>query len=304
MDLLRDMQLFVEVAKARSFTRAAEALDMPASTVSRRIAGLERAVGLRLINRTTRHVELTEAGAAYYERCRAITDEARVAHENLRDMVTKPRGQLRLSITGDFGSIFLAPYLVIFRQLYPEITFSIDMSPRFVDLIAERYDLAIRIGPLTADSSMIARQLALLPVRLYASPEYLARRGAPQSPSDLAGHDCLSVQTATSSSSWTLMRGDEKTMVEVRGPISANSLGMLRRLALLGVGVGYIDEAMVREDLRAGRLIHVLPDWQLAPVPIHAMTATRLLPAKTRVFIEFLAEKLEEMRISGPATPS
>ncbi len=289
------MQLFVEVARALSFARAAEALDMPASTVSRRIAELERTVGLRLINRTTRHVELTEAGAAYYERCLAITDEARIAHENLLDMATKPKGHLRISMTGDFGSIILAPYLMIFRKLYPDITFSIDMSPGYVDLAAERYDVAIRIGRLSADTSLIARPLALLPVRLYASPEYLERRGAPQTPEDLRLHDCLGVQTSGNGSPWRLIRNEQSVEITVNGPIAANSLGMIRRLTVLGAGIGYIDSVMVREDLLKGRLTHILPAWQLAPVPIHAITISRLLPAKARVFIDFLSQRLQEM---------
>lgn len=289
------MQLFVEVARALSFARAAEALDMPASTVSRRIAELERTVGLRLINRTTRHVELTEAGAAYYERCLAITDEARIAHENLLDMATKPKGHLRISMTGDFGSIILAPYLMIFRGLYPDITFSIDMSPGYVDLAAERYDVAIRIGRLSADTSLIARPLALLPVRLYASPEYLERRGVPQTPEDLHRHDCLGIQTSGNGSPWRLIRDEQSVEITVNGPIAANSLGMIRRLTVLGAGIGYIDSVMVREDLLKGRLTHILPAWQLAPVPIHAITISRLLPAKARVFIDFLSQRLQEM---------
>lgn len=304
-DLLQDMYLFVEVAKALSFSRAAEVLDLPTSTVSRRIAGLEKRVGVQLIYRTTRRFELTEAGRAYFDRCRAITEEALLAHEDLMQVAADPSGHLRISVTGDFGTLFLAPYLVKFRELYPNITFAVDMSPRFVDLAAERYDLAIRIGEINHDSNVIARRMALLPVRLYAAPQYLSRRGIPETPGDLVNHDCITVTTSAGTVIWKLMCGSDVQRVAADGPIAANSLGMIRRLTLLGVGIGYLDEVMVQSDVQAKRLQPVLPNWQLTPVPVHAVTTSRLLPARTRVFIDFLYEKLFEMRAaaSGASSP-
>lgn len=146
MDYLRDMSLFVEIARAKSFRRAAEALGMPSSTLSRRIHLLERAIGLRLLHRTTRRIELTEAGQIYFERSRRIVDEARLAHEALGEMIEKPGGVLRVSLPVDFGAVFLAPYLAEFCRRYPAINFEFDLTPRRVDLVAEPFDVAIRMG--------------------------------------------------------------------------------------------------------------------------------------------------------------
>jgi len=234
------MALFVEVVKARSFRRAAETIGMPNSTLSRRISDLEKAIGLRLLHRTTRKIELTEAGQLYFERCKPIVDEARLAHEQLGEMVAQPSGVLRVSLPVDFATAFLAPKMAEFSRRYPGISFEFDLTPRRVDLVTEPIDVAIRMGELP-DSSLIARQLAIIPRHLYASPRYL---------------------------------------------------GMIRRLAALDLGIAMLAEEIVAEDLAGGRLRRVLPRWHAPPIPVYAITETRLLPAKTQRFIEFLRECL------------
>ena len=291
MDWLREMALFVEVARAGSFTKAAQRLSLPTSTLSRRIQALEKSLKLQLMRRTTRSVELTEAGAIYLRRCADIVDAAKMAHEDIREMANVPRGHLRVSMTGDFGPIFIAPYLATFRTRYPDITFELDMSPRRVDLASEPFDLALRIGVLE-DSSLIARRLALLRVSLYAAPSYIAVRGPLKRPEDLEAHDAIPTYRGANGAHWTLSNGKDVRRVRLNCPFIANSLGMIRMLALSGAGIGLLDEAMVSHDVKQGRLLRVLPQWSLDRIPINAVTASRLLPEKTRVLIEFLANQL------------
>lgn len=291
MALLNDMALFVEVVKARSFRRAAEVIGMPNSTLSRRISALEKAIGLRLLHRTTRRIELTEAGQLYFERSKRIVDEARLAHEQLGEMLAQPGGLLRVSLPVDFGTIYLAPLIAEFSRRYPGISFEFDLTPRRVDLVAEPFDVAIRMGEL-ADSHLIARRLARLPRYLYASPRYLELSGEPKNPEDLAKHQCLCMPRANS---WTLDDGAKKVEIAVGGRFTLNSVGMLRRLATLDLGIALHAEAIVADDLVAGRLRRVLPKWQASPISVYAITETRLLPAKTQRFIEFIGEQLGRM---------
>jgi len=289
MELLNDMALFIEVANVLSFRRASDATGVPNSTLSRRISALERAIGLRLLHRTTRKVELTEAGRLYYERCRRIVDEARIAHEQLGEMLAQPSGVLRASLPVDFAIIHLAPLIAEFARRYPGITFDFDLTPRRVDLVTEPFDVAIRMGELP-NSTLIARLLARLSTQLYASPRYLEIAGEPMHPADLAQHECLGFPKA---GKWALHREDETVEVEVGGRFLVNSVGMFRRLATLDLGVVLLSKEIAAEDLMAGRLRQVLPEWQGNPISVYALTETRLLPAKTQRFIEFLQEHLD-----------
>ncbi|WP_234994855.1 LysR family transcriptional regulator [Microbulbifer donghaiensis] len=285
------MALFVEVAKAMSFRGAADATGIPNSTVSRRISGLEKAIGLRLLNRTTRKIELTEAGQLYYESCKRIVEEARLAHEQLGEMLAQPTGLLRASLPVDFATIFLVPLIVEFAGLYPGINFEFDVTPRKIDLVSERFDVAIRMGE-PPDSNLIARKLANLPGKLYASPGYIERAGEPAHPSDLDQHECIGFPQ---SRLWTLHSDTETIEVAVGGRFVLNNVGMTRRLATLDMGVILVPEQIVAEDLASGRLCPLLPHWRGTPVSVYALTETRLLPAKTQRFIEFLRERLGQI---------
>ncbi|SFB45786.1 LysR family transcriptional regulator [Azotobacter beijerinckii] len=292
MELLNDMALFVEVVKARSFRRAAEAMGMPNSTLSRRISGLEKAIGLRLLHRTTRKIELTEAGQLYFERCKRIVEEARLAHEQLGEMLAQPSGTLRASLPVDFATIYLAPLIAEFARRYPGISFEFDLTPRQVDLVSEPVDVVIRMGE-PASSNLIARKLTSLRRNLYASPRYLELFGEPGHPTDLARHECLRLRT-TNADRWTLSSGNERVEVEVGGRFQLNSVGMIRRLARLDLGIAVLAEGIAADDLASGKLRRVLPEWHAQPIPVYALTETRLLPAKTQRFIEFLREQLED----------
>ncbi|MFM2035449.1 MAG: hypothetical protein RL459_714 [Pseudomonadota bacterium] len=288
MDIFRNMQLFVEVARSSSFRRAAEVLGLPNSTVSRRIAELERDVGLRLFNRSTRRVELTEGGRLYYDNCVRIVQEAELAHQELTQLQAQPSGVIRASTPVDFSVIYLSPLLADFSRRYPGIRFNLDLTPNQADLMGDPVDVAIRMGP-PKDQSLIARPIARLTTILVASPDYLRQRGVPAEPQDLLGHDCLRMKDAP----WRLNHRDGSSQsVEVGGQFVANSRGLLQQLALGGQGIVQTAESWVQADLAEQRLVRVLPDWAPPAVTAYALTATRLLPAKVRVFIDYLVANM------------
>lgn len=293
MERLDDIALFVEVIKAHSFRRAAEALKMPSSSLSRRIAALEKTIGLRLIHRTTRKLELTEAGQVYFERCKRIVDEARLAHVQLVEMAEIPGGLIRASLPVDFSTVFLAPLIAQFAHQYPGIRFELDLSPRRADLVSEPLDLAIRMGE-QPDSGLIARQIGSFPRYLYAAPRYLKLSGEPAQPADLKQHECLRLGSGVESAIWTLYNADETIDVRISGRFVVNSIGMLKRLTALEMGISIQTPGIVSEEVAAGRLQRVLPEWEAAPLPVYAITETRLLPAKTKRFIEFLSAGLAQ----------
>lgn len=288
MELLNDMALFVEVVKAKGFRSAGEAIGIPNSTLSRRISALEKAIGLRLLHRTTRKIELTEAGQVYFERCKRIVDEARLAHEQLGEMLAQPSGVLRASFPVDFAVTYLAPLIAEFAGLYPGINFDFDLTARRVDLVSEPYDVAIRMGE-PESSQLIARTLASFTPYLYASPGYLAQSGEPGKPADLERHQCLGILKADS---WTLHDGKLSDTVSVGGRFTLNNVGMIRRLATLDMGIILMPEEVVADELASGKLRRIMPEWYGTPTPVYAITETRLLPAKTQRFIEFLRDRL------------
>ena len=294
MKHLQGIELFVEVAKAKSFSRAADALGIPKSTLSRQIVLLEQAVGLQLLSRTTRKVDLTAAGKLYLERCERIVNAAHAAHEELQTLAQTPSGPLRINMPADFATDFLADAFAEFSQRYPAITFHLDLAaPEHAGQVFQTGDVSIELGHLP-DSTQIARLLGSIPAYLYASPAYLAQHGTPRHPSDLKDHDCIEFRASNSASRtvWPFIRGQERCDIEPLGRFSVNSIAMVRRLASLGVGIAALVEAGCQSELRDGSLVRILPEWHAGPFPVFAVTDTRLLPAKTRMFVEFLAERL------------
>ena len=289
---LGDIALFVEVAKRRSFSRAAEALGVPNSSLSRKISRLERAVGVTLLQRSSRRVELTEAGRKYFERCEKIVEDVDAAHDQLVRDGSSPKGRIRMSVPVDFGLVFVAPALVEFARRYPDLTFEIDMSPRRVDLLAEHYDLAIRVGQLEDSASLVTRRLAEVEVSLYASPAYLEAAGVPQTPADLAGHSCLRMLLPRSRPQWVLRAEGAQVTATGESRFSINNLGMLRALTASGVGIGAFDAVVADADIRTGRLQRVLPGWSMPPLPISLLTPGSRLPRRVRLWVDFMAERL------------
>ena len=296
MQQLWDIALFVEVVRTRSFTKAAARLGMPPSTLSRRIAALERGVGLRLLNRTTRRVDVNEAGAAYYARCAPLVDEARVAHEQLAQTVHVAKGTLRLACSADFATLYLAPLLIEFTQIHPQVNVELDLSQRLVDLLAENVDAALRIGPLR-DSTLIARPIARLQLGMYAAPSYFAIAQTPREPEDLKRHVCIRMRSDERGSTWRLTRHPasgaalQTRTVAVQGRFVVSSVSLIRQLTLRGAGIGVIDESMAADDVAHGRLHRVLPEWRLPMAAVNLLTPSRLMPARVRLFGEFLSTK-------------
>ncbi|MFZ6657946.1 LysR substrate-binding domain-containing protein [Undibacterium sp. TJN19] len=296
MEILAYMREFVEVAKMKSFRAAALALDMPISTISRHISDLEKMVGLRLLHRSTRKVELTDAGEVYFMRCQSIVAEALIAHEALRDLAERPTGTLRVSMPADLTIGQLGPVLRDFAKAYPMINFDLDLSPRRIDMQTEAFDLAIRIGPLPASSSsLIARPIAVLPRYLYASPAYLKNAPPLKHASDLLHHVFCTVSSSSQQPDMKVLhRGDETIEVKVPTRFAVNSVGMARVMATLGMGIAVMHTELARDEVASGKLRRVLPEWSMSPLQVHVITATRLLPARARLFIDFLKERMRD----------
>ncbi|NYT37032.1 LysR family transcriptional regulator [Allopusillimonas soli] len=289
---LNDIALFVEVARGRSFTRAADTLNMPASTISRRISELERSIGVRLLNRSTRKVELTEAGALYFERCQHIVEEARIAHEQLLEGAQQPKGLLRMSIPSSFALSFLPDAIKEFSQRYPEIECEYDLSIKPIDLVTEPYDIVIRMSRLP-DSGVVARQLGLVRLGLYASDDYLEKHGVPRTPAQLARYECLRASTSREDSIWHLRSGERMEHVHVKGRIAVNNVAMLTRMAVRGAGIVPLSSHRLAHSTEADTLRRILPEWEFETIPLVALFPSRLMPLRARVFIDFLCEKLE-----------
>jgi len=289
---LNDMAVFVKVVKAGSFTGAARLLGLPKSTVSRKIALLEESLGVRLLERTTRALKLTEIGAAYYERCARIVSDAEEATLEVTQSQATPRGKLRITAPTEFGSRYLGAAVAEYLQLYPQVQLEVVLSNRVFDLIDEGFDLAIRAGALP-DSSLMARKLASESVYVCASPAYLEAHGRPQAPEELAAHEMI--LSPASPGGHLKLIGAKGTVVTVplRGRLKVNSLAMARDAALAGLGLVTLPEMLGWEDLRSGRLQVALQGWKLPGTGIHAVyPSPRQLSTKVKTFIDFLQEKL------------
>ena len=233
-----DLLLFARIVEAGSFSMAAQRLDLPKSTVSRRIALLEGRLGERLLQRTTRRLMLTEFGASLLEHARRVADEVEAAGAMAQHRQAEPSGKLRVSMPHDFANFGMSPLLARFMERYPAVSLELDLSPRRVDLVAENFDVAIRMGELPVDSTLNARRVVINKLSLFASPGYLALRGIPEHPDDLAKHDLLCILSRGGGPSpWILQRGKVKWEREVRARLTANSPEMLARVASGGAGI-------------------------------------------------------------------
>ena len=288
---LQEMALFVEVARVLSFTRASEASGIPIATLSRRIATLEKRVGARLFERTTRRLSLTEPGKRYLERCEHIVQEAGIAHEVLKDAVEKPSGHLRVSMPVEFGLTYIAPIIDEFARHYPDISMDLDLTPRPANFVDESVDVSIRLGEIR-DHSLIARRLGSAARLLYAAPAYLARRGIPQQPSELSEHDCILQTYMAQPNIWEMMSGTSVIAVDVHGRFSTNNVSMTLKLAEQGYGIAVLSPVVARAAYDAGTIRRVLDDWCQHPITVHAVMTSRLLPARVRSFVDFLASRL------------
>jgi DNA-binding transcriptional LysR family regulator len=289
---LRDMELFVAVGHTRNFRRAAVALGIPSSTLSRRVTALEKSLGLRLLTRSTRRVELTEDGAIYLSRAGRIVEEARLAHEDLRDSKTTPRGRLRISLPLALADAIAMRWFAEFARLYPEITFEIDTAPTHIDLIADQFDAAVLVGALP-DSQLNARRVSTFTFSLFAAPSYLAKRGTPSHPRDLAHHDC--VRLSNLGGVWILNNGHEQLTINVTGRFTCDNDMLAMPLGIEGMSIVRLLAPLGMREVQAGRLVRILPEWHPVDTFLSVVTPSRLMPAKTRLFVDFLAVKLRDV---------
>lgn len=292
-----DLILFARVVDAGSFSQAAERCGLPKSTVSRRISALERRLGERLLTRTTRQFAITEFGERMLDHARRLLEEAEAASALAQHRQATPQGSLRVSLPPDFlQELELVPFLLAFATRYPEVKVEMDLSPRRVDLIAERFDLAVRVAArLPDDATLVARRLLEMRHGLYASPAYLARFGRPLAPADLVAHTGLKLITSSGEAqAWQLSRGDERWVGAPAGPIAVNSVGLQRELAAHGLGLVGLSERYAAAFVQKGLLERVLPEWCLPTMTVWAVTpGRRLQPTRVTAFIEMLRQALE-----------
>jgi DNA-binding transcriptional LysR family regulator len=296
-----DLLLFARVVEDGSFSRAGERLALPKSTVSRRVAALEAALGERLLLRTTRKLTVTDFGHSVLAHAQQVAGEVEATRELAQHRQARPSGRLRLSMPHDFANGVIGPLLADFLARHPAVTVELDLSPRRVDLIGENIDVAIRMGELPDDSSLAARPLGRLAVGLFASVDYLDRRGRPREPEALAEHDALLLlQRDGQPQPWTLRRGSAEWTGTPPARAIVNSPEMLTRLARAGAGIAAVALSFVEPDVRSGELEPVLADWALPPEPAWAVfPGRRLMPARTRAFLDALQAVFDDARCSA-----
>ncbi|MFO1350230.1 MAG: LysR family transcriptional regulator [Gammaproteobacteria bacterium] len=292
MEQLTDIAVFCQVVELASFTRAAAKLELSRAVVSKYLSRLEQRLGVQLLNRTTRRLSLTQAGSALYEKsARALADIAGAELEVTR-FQSEPRGVLKVNAPMTFGILHITPGLPDFLARYPEVGIDLRLDDRLIDPVAEGFDLTIRIG-LLDDSALIAKRLARCRQVVCAAPAYLARFGAPTVPDDLRAHHCLNYAAQATPKLWQFKdRTGAAMAVPARGRLQTNNGLALRAAALAGLGIVLLPTFYVGEDLQAGRLRALLPDYPLPEFAIYALYAERRhLAPKVRAFIDFLAER-------------
>lgn len=289
MDPLDGIAAFACVADNGSFTAAARRLKISKSAISAHVQRLERRLGVRLLNRTTRRLSLTEAGAAYYRHCARILVEAEAAEQVASALQREPRGTLRISAPDSFGWMHVAPAVPAFLKRFPELAIDISSSAAHVKLVDEGLDLAIRIGVLE-DSPLVVRKLAPSRLVLCASPAYLKQHGTPRVPADLAKHNCLGVSVLAWGDQWRFIGKGSEIRIAVQGRFRSNNAEMLRTVALENVGIAMVPSWAVADALRSGTLKRVLPAWDLPASTIYAVyPGNRLMSMKVKAFVDHLA---------------
>jgi DNA-binding transcriptional LysR family regulator len=293
MDRLTGMAVFARVIEAGSFTAAAVQLGMSKSAVSKAVAALEDRLGARLLNRTTRRLALTEVGRAFYERCARIVAEAEEAELAVTHLQVAPRGTLRVNAPVSFGALHLGPALAGFLARYPELRVEVELSDRFVDLLEEGYDVALRIAATLPDSSMIARRITVNESVVCASPAYWQRHGRPQAPQELARHACVTYAYNPNPHEWPFVDAAGRPLtVRVDGPLHTNNGDAALHVALAGLAVVRLPRFICAPELAAGRLEAVLEDASPPPSGIYAIYPhSRHLSAKVRAFVDYLLER-------------
>lgn len=298
MDRLTEMEAFATVVDQGGFTDAAKKMGISKSAVSKHVSSLETRLGARLLNRTTRRVSPTEIGLAYYDRARRVLNDAGEADALVTAMQSAPSGMLRVSVATDFGVNHLSPILGDFLHTYPEITVNMVLNNRYVELISEGFDMAIRVGELE-DSSLRARKLTETNKRMIASPDYFQKHGRPQRIDDLNDHKLLHYSNQAAGNVWKITApSGEQRQVRTAGSLTVNDGQSLLNAAIGGLGIAYLPSFLYAESLRQGLLEDAIPDLPMETQGIYAIYPPgRYTQPKVRAFIDFLVEKFRD---TGP----
>ena len=290
MDRFKEMQAFAAVADAGSFVRAAEALQVSKTAVSRLIGDLEARLGVRLLHRTTRRLSLTAEGEVFHARCKALTADVEEAEAEVTARAGEAVGQLRLNVPVSFGLMHLAPLWPAFLQQHPKVTLDVTLADRIIDLVDEGYDLAVRIAQLPA-SSLVSRKIASTRLVLCASPDYLRRHGEPSHPADIARHTVFTYTLLATGDTWNFEGPDGPVEVKVTPRLRSNNGDTCCAAALQHQGIVLQPSFMVSHHLRAGALVQVLPQYRSLELGVYAVYASRRhVTPKVRVVIDFLVE--------------
>jgi DNA-binding transcriptional LysR family regulator len=298
---LNSLRLYYNVVNAGSITRAAEQLRMPKSTISRKLTQLEQDLGTILLKRGPKRLAMTNIGAALYDRWHRLVIEIEDVGLTAAEMQGELRGVLRVSIPVDFGISWISRAIAEFVQKYPEISLEVEVNSRAVNPREDPYDLTIQLGPLK-ESGLTYRRLATITRGVYASPAYLERRGMPRSVEDFAKHDCVITDQQRQDGVWTFRNQARHRFIEVNGKVMVNNIGIARELAINDVGLAMLPNVMCQNDLKSGRLVRVLTNWESPPAHATALILSRKgIPNKTRVFLDFLAERLSDDARAEPS---
>ncbi|EKF61275.1 putative LysR family transcriptional regulator [Agrobacterium albertimagni AOL15] len=303
MGELEAIRTFLTVAEQSSFSAAARRLGMTPASVTRTVSGLEEELGIQLLLRTTRKVSLTSAGAAYAARVAPLVQGLARATEETRDLQKVTAGSLRVSAPMSLGMKVLPTVLSQFSIIHPRTNVAIELSDRFVDILQENYDLAIRISGPPTDKSTIWRKIRPVPRVLVASPSFLARNGIPKVPEDLTTLECLSYHDQSKTETWELSRPGQSRIVEAKGRFSINNGDFLGRLAVAGEGIALLPRFIVEEDLAAGRLVEVLPGWSTPEIWLTLFYPPyEQLPLRVATFSDFFEAFIRESWDAGAPT--
>lgn len=302
MDRLEAMSILVAVAEAGSLSAAGRRLNLPLTTVSRKVAELEAHLGSRLLNRSTRRLALTEAGRTYVAACKRILEQVGEAERAVGGEYQAPKGELTVTAPIVFGRLHVLPVATEFLQAYPEVDIRLRLTDRLVHLLDDRIDLALRIGHLP-DSLLVATRLGTIRRVVCASPGYLAARGTPGEPGDLAGHDCIAFDRTASPITWPFAADGAEVAVPIRSRLVVTTAEAAIDAAVAGLGLTRVLSYQAAAAVRAGTLALVLQDFEQAPLPVSLVHRGQLpLPLKSRAFLDFAAPRLKQ-RIAGVGLP-
>jgi DNA-binding transcriptional LysR family regulator len=291
---LNQVAVFVRVVETGSFTAAAAALGLPKSSVSRGVSRLELELGVRLLQRTTRSVHLTDAGHAYYERVAQALSGLQDAQSAVSDMQATPSGLVRVTAAVDIGASVLSPLVARFVRKHPGIHVEMLLTGRLLNLVEEGVDLAVRAGKLD-DSSLVARKVGTLETRLLAAPGYLRRKGTPKAVADLSRHECVLFRARRGRSSWELSGPKGVERVDVTGSVSADDLTFIRQMLLAGTGIGLVPWTSCAQDIERGRLVRVLAEYAAPGGALHVVyPSARYVPQRVALLRDFLVQSLLE----------